>query len=258
MVVYSQTIKFGILSLMTRDFMNFPEWSNISCPFSLLFPDFLASYGAIALKAAQDRYFVKIEYAQSGLCNELVCHFLAWNNKTNVTNFLNQQPGTAQFYLVATLLFSWIIKPATTGMIKQRKYRSTRFTFSAVPQTNFVLCIVRLLNHVNRIGCIKHYSTRANTTAPPNVWVVTDGGIESTLQAMALGKQLTGSNQLSKSFKVKTIVASKSKQVVFSVLIKYFGIIDTPFLYLSYDRVASDSTHSTKISRKLERIKASG
>jgi mitochondrial fission protein ELM1 len=43
------------------------------------------------------------------------------------------------------------------------------------------------------------------------VWVVTDGGIESTLQAMALGKQLAGCNTLSNTFKLKTIVASKSK-----------------------------------------------
>jgi hypothetical protein len=43
------------------------------------------------------------------------------------------------------------------------------------------------------------------------VWVVTDGGIESTLQAMALGKQIAGSNTLSNTFKLKTIVASKRK-----------------------------------------------
>jgi hypothetical protein len=40
---------------------------------------------------------------------------------------------------------------------------------------------------------------------------VTDGGIENTLHGLALGKQLAGSNQLSNTFKLKTIVASKSK-----------------------------------------------
>lgn len=64
-----------------------------------------------------------------------------------------------------------------------------------------------MLRIVNRIGR-RSFATR---TTKPNVWVVTDGGIESTLQAMALGKQLAGSNTLSNTFKLKTIVASKSK-----------------------------------------------
>lgn len=77
-----------------------------------------------------------------------------------------------------------------------------------------------LISNVNRVGCVRHLTTRATATTP-NVWVVTDGGIESTLHAMALGKQLAGSNQLSNTFKLKTIVASKKLQVIPTVLQKY-------------------------------------
>lgn len=52
----------------------------------------------------------------------------------------------------------------------------------------------------------------SSTLTNQKVWVVTDGGIENTLQAMALGKRLAGSNQLSENLKLKTIVSSKSKK----------------------------------------------
>ncbi|KAI9262460.1 hypothetical protein EDC94DRAFT_518779, partial [Helicostylum pulchrum] len=67
-----------------------------------------------------------------------------------------------------------------------------------------------------RVG-LKQYSTRT----APNVWIVTDGGIENTLHAMSLGKQLAGSNQLSNTFKLKTVVASKKLQVFPSIIQKY-------------------------------------
>ncbi|KAL9538213.1 hypothetical protein MBANPS3_011108 [Mucor bainieri] len=61
---------------------------------------------------------------------------------------------------------------------------------------------IRLLGRTVRVSP-RFYSTQ---TASPNVWVVTDGGIESSLQAVALGKQLSGSS----TPKIKTVVASKS------------------------------------------------
>lgn len=65
--------------------------------------------------------------------------------------------------------------------------------------------LVRLLARVTRVSP-RFYSTQ---TAVPSVWVVTDGGIESSLQAVALGKQLSGPNN---KVKIKTVVASKSKK----------------------------------------------
>ncbi len=59
---------------------------------------------------------------------------------------------------------------------------------------------------LNRTGFKRYQSTLTK----PNVWVVTDGGLENTLHGLALGKQLAGSNQLSTRFQLKTIVASKS------------------------------------------------
>ncbi|KAI7901913.1 uncharacterized protein BX663DRAFT_436612, partial [Cokeromyces recurvatus] len=62
------------------------------------------------------------------------------------------------------------------------------------------------------------YSTQTNV---PNVWVITNGGLESTLQAMALGKHLAGSKELSNTFKLKTITASERLQLFPVVLQKY-------------------------------------
>ncbi|RCI06919.1 hypothetical protein CU098_013576 [Rhizopus stolonifer] len=53
------------------------------------------------------------------------------------------------------------------------------------------------------------------------LWVVTDGGIESTLQALALGKRLSGSNTISENLKLKTIVSSKKLQMFPSIIQKY-------------------------------------
>ncbi|KAI9487142.1 MAG: hypothetical protein EXX96DRAFT_614939 [Benjaminiella poitrasii] len=60
-----------------------------------------------------------------------------------------------------------------------------------------------------------------NQAKVPNVWVITDGGLESTLQAMALGKQLAGSNQLSNTFKLKTATSSERLQMLPAILQKY-------------------------------------
>lgn len=61
---------------------------------------------------------------------------------------------------------------------------------------------------MSRVG----YQFYTTASKKPNVWVVTDGGIESTLQAMSLGKELAGSTQLSAHFKLKTFRSSKSKR----------------------------------------------
>ncbi|KAI8088354.1 mitochondrial fission ELM1-domain-containing protein [Thamnidium elegans] len=74
----------------------------------------------------------------------------------------------------------------------------------------------QFISSANRVG-LKQYSTRTT----PNVWVVTDGGIENTLQAMSLGKQLAGSNQLSNTFKLKTVVASKKLHLFPAIIQKY-------------------------------------
>ncbi|KAK4520661.1 uncharacterized protein ATC70_006539 [Mucor velutinosus] len=72
---------------------------------------------------------------------------------------------------------------------------------------------IRLLGRATRVSP-RCYSTQ---TASPNVWVVTDGGIESSLQAVALGKQLSGSGKP----KVKTVVASKKLQMFPAIIQKY-------------------------------------
>ncbi|KAI8876748.1 hypothetical protein K501DRAFT_261657 [Backusella circina FSU 941] len=62
----------------------------------------------------------------------------------------------------------------------------------------------------SRVGSIRLYSTRTST-----VWVMTDGGLESTLQAMTLGKQL------SPNVTLKHVVASKKLQVFPVIIQKY-------------------------------------
>ncbi|SAM04100.1 hypothetical protein [Absidia glauca] len=67
----------------------------------------------------------------------------------------------------------------------------------------------------SRIGFsqgLLQYTTKA--TKRPNVWVVTDGGIESTLQAVTVGKRLG-------EFNVKTIQSSQFIRVLPMVLQKY-------------------------------------
>ncbi|KAL7311998.1 hypothetical protein PS15m_007805 [Mucor circinelloides] len=73
---------------------------------------------------------------------------------------------------------------------------------------------IRLLARVTRVSP-RFYSTQ---TAAPSVWVVTDGGIESSLQAVALGKQLSGPNN---KVKIKTVVASKKLQMFPAIIQKY-------------------------------------
>ncbi|KAF7720896.1 hypothetical protein EC973_005797 [Apophysomyces ossiformis] len=54
-------------------------------------------------------------------------------------------------------------------------------------------------------------------TSNAKVWVLSDGGIESSLRAMALGRSLAGNDSLS----LKTVVASKGLQTLPPILQKY-------------------------------------
>ncbi|CEI93782.1 hypothetical protein RMCBS344292_08008 [Rhizopus microsporus] len=69
--------------------------------------------------------------------------------------------------------------------------------------------------HASFIISCKRYSS---TLASRRVWVVTDGSIEHTLPALALGKKLSGANQ---DLKLKTIVASQKLQLFPNIIQKY-------------------------------------
>ncbi|KAI9249316.1 mitochondrial fission ELM1-domain-containing protein [Sporodiniella umbellata] len=100
---------------------------------------------------------------------------------------------------------------------------------------------------------VRHLSTKRS------VWVVTDGGIESTLQAMALGKRLSGSNSICGNLKLKTIVASKKLQMFPTIIQKYIvdysaskNSVSTDPWYLSF------SEGSTKESSYPDYVVSSG
>ncbi|EIE90669.1 hypothetical protein RO3G_15380 [Rhizopus delemar RA 99-880] len=87
----------------------------------------------------------------------------------------------------------------------------------------------------------------SSTLTNQKVWVVTDGGIENTLQAMALGKRLAGSNQLSENLKLKTIVSSKKLQMFPTIIQKY--IVDYNKNTASGQNTVSACLHLSKVAK---------
>ncbi|CEP07871.1 hypothetical protein [Parasitella parasitica] len=73
--------------------------------------------------------------------------------------------------------------------------------------------LVRLFKKIAQV----HLRTYSIHTPNPNVWVLTDGSIESSLQAVALAKQLSSPDK----FKIKTIVASTKLQMFPAIIQKY-------------------------------------
>ncbi|ORZ17956.1 hypothetical protein BCR42DRAFT_243185 [Absidia repens] len=78
------------------------------------------------------------------------------------------------------------------------------------------ISLLRPLSCRSRIGYkgVFQYTTSTSVTKKPNVWVVTDGGIESTLQAVAVGKRLG-------ELTAKTITSNQVLRLLPMVLQKY-------------------------------------
>ncbi|KAI8981661.1 hypothetical protein BDF20DRAFT_862552 [Mycotypha africana] len=117
-------------------------------------------------------------------------------------------PGTT------VILFNTI---PTMAMLQQ--YKKLILCNAKHHTTAFPICTtVKPLVKTIRVGCRRH-SSKAINSSP--VWVITDGGIESTLQALVLGRHLAGSSS-KEGLQLKTMVINKKLELLPVILQKYF------------------------------------